>query len=112
MHAPAKSKAPRSVRKSGASRDEPALAIDADTAREIVARLARVEGQVRAIARMIDERRDCHAIVLQLGAARAALQRATAHLMVSNLAECIRAMNDGTDAAGIQDLTDTFIKLL
>jgi DNA-binding FrmR family transcriptional regulator len=112
MKATEKSTAPRRVRKSAPSRDEPALAIDEVTAREIVARLARVEGQVRAVARMIDERRDCHAIVLQLGAARAALQRATAHLMVSNLAECIRATNNGTDAAGIQDLTDTFIKLL
>ena len=107
-----KSAAPRRVRKSSPFRDEPVLAIDDGTAREIVARLARVEGQVRAVARMIDERRDCHAIVLQLGAARVALQRATAHLMVSNLAECIRSAKNGTDAAGIQDLTETFIKLL
>ena len=107
-----KDAAPRRVRKSRAHAYEAALSIDDVAAREIIARLARVEGQVRAVARMIDERRDCHAIVLQLGAARAALQRATAQLMVSNLSECIRAAKNGADKAEIQILTDTFIKLL
>jgi hypothetical protein len=45
--------------------DEAVLEIDDCAAREIIDRLARVEGMVRAVQRMIDERRDCHAIVQQ-----------------------------------------------
>ncbi len=86
------------------------LEIDAQAADEIVARLARVEGQVRAIQRMIDERRDCHTIVQQLSAARTALERATAQLMVSSLAQCLRRSKNGDDE--VRRLTDTFIKLL
>ena len=40
------------------------------------ARLARVEGQVRAVRRMIGEDESCEAIALQLAAARKALDRA------------------------------------
>jgi DNA-binding FrmR family transcriptional regulator len=40
------------------------------------ARLARVEGQVRAVRRMIEEDRTCENIAQQLSAARRALDRA------------------------------------
>jgi len=41
----------------------------------IDARLARVEGQVRGVRRMIDADQDCEQIALQLAAARKALDR-------------------------------------
>ena len=91
---------------------EAALEIDEVVAGELTARLARVEGQVRAVSRMIEERRDCHAILLQLSAARAALQRATAHLMVSNLAACLRTASTAADETELQKLTEAFVKLL
>ena len=91
---------------------EAVLTIDDGAVREINARLARVEGQVRAIQRMIDERRDCHVIVQQLSAARTALERATAQLMVSSLAQCIRTAKNGNDEAEVRKLMETFTKLL
>jgi DNA-binding FrmR family transcriptional regulator len=103
---------PRPARKPRARSNEPPLQIDDQAAREIMARLARVEGQVRAIQRMMDERRDCHDIVQQLGAACTALERATAQLMVSSLSQCIRTAKNGADEAEIQKLMNTFIKLL
>ncbi|MDQ3025298.1 MAG: metal-sensitive transcriptional regulator [Pseudomonadota bacterium] len=42
----------------------------------MVARLARAEGQVRAIRRMVDRDEECEDIALQLAAARRALDRA------------------------------------
>lgn len=107
-----KSETPRRARKAHIQVGEAALSIDDGAVRDIVARLARVEGQVRAIQRMIDERRDCHAIVQQLGAARTALERATARLMVSSLTQCIRTAKNGSDEAEIQKLMATFTKLL
>jgi CsoR family transcriptional regulator, copper-sensing transcriptional repressor len=48
---------------------------DPDAKKAIVARLARVEGQVRGIRRMISEDESCEDIALQLAAARKALDR-------------------------------------
>ena len=49
---------------------------DPDAQKAIDSRLARVEGQVRAIRRMIADDEPCEAIALQLAAARKALDRA------------------------------------
>ena len=49
---------------------------DPDAKKAIDSRLARVEGQVRAIRRMIADDEPCEAIALQLAAARKALDRA------------------------------------
>lgn len=103
---------PHRATKSAARAGEVALEIDDGAVRDIRARLARVEGQVRAVQRMLDERRDCHAIVQQLGAARTALERATAQLMISSLAQCIRGAKNGADEIEIQKLMATFTKLL
>jgi DNA-binding FrmR family transcriptional regulator len=49
---------------------------DPDAKKALDSRLARVEGQVRAIRRMIADDAPCDAIALQLAAARKALDRA------------------------------------
>lgn len=55
----------------------------------IVARLRRVEGQIRGLQRMVDEGRDCAAIVTQLSAARAALDRIGNVIVSSGLRGCL-----------------------
>jgi DNA-binding FrmR family transcriptional regulator len=49
---------------------------DAEDKKAMDARLARIEGQVRAVRRMIDEDQTCENIAQQLSAARRALDRA------------------------------------
>jgi DNA-binding FrmR family transcriptional regulator len=49
---------------------------DADAKKSMDARLARIEGQVRAVRRMISEDQSCGDIAQQLAAARKALDRA------------------------------------
>jgi DNA-binding FrmR family transcriptional regulator len=49
---------------------------DGDAKRAMDARLARIEGQVRGVRRMIGEDEPCEAIAQQLAAARRALDRA------------------------------------
>ncbi len=75
-------------------------------------RLRRLEGQVRAVQRMIDERADCHDIVQQMSAARGALDRAMVQLMVSSMTECVRASDGGLDETEMRRLGETFAKLL
>ncbi len=49
---------------------------DPQAKQAMLARLARVEGQVRAVRRMIDDGEECEDIAQQLSAARKALDRA------------------------------------
>ncbi len=98
--------------KTTATADTP-LALDDATTGEILARLRRVEGQVRAVQRMIDQRRDCHAIAQQMAAAKAALERATIQLMTSSMAQCLQPGKDGAvNQTELNRLTDTFVKIL
>jgi len=56
---------------------------------EVLARLRRVEGQVRGIQRMIQEDRDCEAIITQLMAARAALDKVGLFVVTREIDRCL-----------------------
>ncbi len=56
---------------------------------EITNRLKRVEGQVRGLQRMVEEQRDCEAILTQLMAARAALDRVGLLVADNFVQECV-----------------------
>ena len=88
-----------------------ALDIPDGVADDLVSRLRRLEGQIHAITRMVEERRDCHAIAQQMAAARGALERATVQLMVNSMASCVRRDSSG-DEAELQRLQDTLVRLL
>ena len=61
---------------------------------EITNRLKRVEGQVRGLQRMVEEQRDCEAILTQLMAARAALDRVGLLVAENFVQDCLTA-DDG-----------------
>jgi DNA-binding FrmR family transcriptional regulator len=63
-------------------------------AEEITNRLKRIEGQVRGLQRMVEEQRDCEAILTQLMAARAALDRVGLLVAENFVQECL-ATADG-----------------
>jgi len=52
-------------------------------------RLQRIEGQVRGIARMVDEDRYCIDIVTQISAVRAALRRLEEEILEDHVAHCV-----------------------
>jgi CsoR family transcriptional regulator, copper-sensing transcriptional repressor len=52
-------------------------------------RLNRIEGQVRGIARMVEEDRYCIDIVTQIAAVRAALRRAEEEILRDHVAHCV-----------------------
>lgn len=56
---------------------------------EIVTRLRRVEGQVRGLQRMVSEQKDCEAIITQLMAARAALDKVGVSIVTNYLSQCL-----------------------
>ena len=52
-------------------------------------RLNRIEGQVRGLAKMVDEDRYCIDIVTQISAVRAALRRVEEEILRDHVANCV-----------------------
>jgi DNA-binding FrmR family transcriptional regulator len=52
-------------------------------------RLSRIEGQVRGLARMVEEDRYCIDIVTQISAVRAALARVEEEILRDHVAHCV-----------------------
>ena len=62
-------------------------------------RLSRVEGQVRGIARMVEQDRYCVDILTQLHAVRAAVRRVETELLRTHLEHCVADAMTSGDAA-------------
>jgi len=52
-------------------------------------RLRRIEGQVRGLARMVEQDRYCIDVVTQISAVRAALRRAEEEILQDHVAHCV-----------------------
>jgi CsoR family transcriptional regulator, copper-sensing transcriptional repressor len=62
----------------------------------VIKRLKRIEGQVRGLARMVEDDRYCIDIVTQLSAVRAALRRAEEEILTDHVAHCVeQAISSG-----------------
>ena len=65
----------------------------------VMKRLKRIEGQVRGLARMVEDERYCIDIVTQLSAVRAALRRAEEEILADHVAHCVEhAISSGDKA--------------
>jgi CsoR family transcriptional regulator, copper-sensing transcriptional repressor len=65
---------------------------------ELLARLARVEGQVRGIARMVDEDRYCIDVLTQISAIQAALDKIALGLLDDHARHCLMGEGEGPEA--------------
>ena len=52
-------------------------------------RLSRIEGQVRGLARMVEEERYCIDVVTQISAVRAALRRVEEEVLRDHIGHCV-----------------------
>ncbi|WP_163364538.1 metal-sensing transcriptional repressor, partial [Escherichia coli] len=57
---------------------------------KLLNRLSRIEGQVRGVARMVEEDRYCIDVLTQLRAVRAALSRVETEMLKDHLDHCIQ----------------------
>ena len=76
-----------------------------ETRKNARARLARIEGQVRGLARMIDDDRYCIDVITQTQAVRAAHARVEQLVLKDHVAHCV------ADAAASQDKKDQARKI-
>jgi len=77
---------------------------------EALRRLRRVEGQIRGLQRMVEEGKDCEAILTQLMAARAALDKAGLFIVERHLAECLRGTADEQVKNQLYRIVELFLR--
>ena len=75
-------------------------------------RLSRIEGQVRGIAKMIDEDRYCIDVLTQVQAVRSALAGVESEMLKDHLNQCIVGAMAGGDAAQQREKAQELIRLL
>lgn len=63
----------------------------------VVARLKRIEGQVRGVQRMIDENRDCVDVLMQVSAILESLRKVSETLLREHLDRCVTTAVDSGD---------------
>jgi len=79
---------------------------------KLLARLNRVEGQVRGIARMVEDDRYCIDVLTQLQAVRAALVRVETEMLRDHLSHCIESAIVSGDAEEQRTKANELIQLL
>lgn len=79
----------------------------------LLKRLKRVEGQVRGVAKMIEEDRYCPDILTQVSAARSALDAVAMQLLQDHTRGCVRdALKSGGGEEAIGELMTVLAKLI
>ncbi|MFZ5558787.1 MAG: metal-sensitive transcriptional regulator [Pseudomonadota bacterium] len=79
----------------------------------LLKRLARIEGQVRGVARMIEEDRYCVDVLTQIAALRAALDAVGLQLLEDHTQGCVKgAVRSGDGDAAIAELMDVVRKFV
>lgn len=83
-----------------------------DNKPKLLNRLHRIEGQVRGVARMVEEDRYCLDILTQIDALRAALAKVRSELLAEHLNHCIEGAILSGDQADQREKARELIELL
>jgi DNA-binding FrmR family transcriptional regulator len=84
---------------------------DEQTKEKLLARLRRVEGQVRGVQSMLSDDRDCREILQQLTAIHSAVQATSLMLMQAYAADCLVNL-DTADSAQREAFVQDWMSLL
>ena len=79
---------------------------------KLISRLARIEGQVRGISKMVADGRYCIDILTQLQAVRAALAKVESNILQEHLGKCIEGAITSGDATDQRAKVNELIQLL
>jgi len=77
--------------------------------KSVLMRLTRIEGQVRGVARMVEEDRYCIDILTQIQAVKAALRKVEEHVLKDHAAHCVA---DAIKSGNAKDQTGKFRELV
>ena len=76
------------------------------------ARISRIEGQVRAVSRMIDDGEYCVDIITQIQAARSALQSVSKIILEKHLKHCVSAAIKEHDEASMDQKLEEIMTVI
>ena len=89
--------------------------VDEKVEKELLARLTKVEGQIKGIAKMIDKQRYCVDVILQIAAAEAALHKVSEIIMRNHLETCVleafRSYDEKQRKEKVDELMQVYTKL-
>ena len=81
--------------------------------RAIVNRLSRVEGHVRSIKQMVEERRDCADVLIQLSAVRSAVDKIGRVVLEDHLESCLFQVGVDPEGSeiwpGVKEALDVYL---
>jgi DNA-binding FrmR family transcriptional regulator len=81
--------------------------MESETSEICLKRLSKIEGQVRGIAKMVDEKRYCIDIITQISAVRAALRRVEEAVLKDHVGHCVEhAIASGNKAEQRQKVAE------
>lgn len=88
------------------------MELDTDIIENLTRRLARIEGQVRAISKMIEEGRECRDVITQISAASTGLDQVGFRLLSSGMQRCIEDPKRGAkEGFTLDEVEKLFLKL-
>ena len=80
---------------------------------DLLPRLRRIEGQIRGISRMVEERRYCIDVIQQLTAARKALDQVSLKIMNGHINTCVSdAIRRQDGAKKVEELMRTITRFV
>ena len=72
----------------------------------VTKRLRRIEGQIKGIIKMVESDKPCEEILVQIGAAKAALHKTGQTILEGHLRHCVLdAVKDGNEESTFRKLT-------
>jgi len=80
---------------------------------DVIKRLARIEGHVRGVRRMVEEDKSCPEVLLQLAAVRAALNRVGRMVFEDHVETCVsKAIKEGAGESAVAELKEALARFL
>ncbi len=79
---------------------------------QLLNRLRRIEGQVRGIARMVDEERYCIDVLAQISAIQGALDRVAMQLVADHTRECVIGAGEDKQEERTEELLQALDRLV
>lgn len=84
-----------------------------DMKSSLISRLNKIEGQIRGIKNMIDDDKYCVDVLIQVAAAKSALNSVGALLLENHIQGCVKkAIEGGQSAAVLDELTEVIKKYM
>jgi len=79
----------------------------------VIKRLARIEGHLRGVRRMVEEDKSCPEVLLQLAAVRAALDKVGLIVFEDHVETCVsKAIKEGAGESAVAELKEALARFL